>query len=118
MDMAIDYVLPIFFVMIFGMLSKKILGFTSEHSKLLVKYVMGIAIPCDILVTFSHYSLLTLIKHLKFLEVFLLVTIMVFSIGFIYSNIFKKMSKIETIFFAGIRFPGAGGPGKALGTGG
>ena len=101
MDMALTYVVPLFLIMIFGVFAKKLLGFNSDHSKFLVKYVMCVAIPCDILVTFSHYSLINLIEHLKFIEVFSIVTIIVFTLGYIYSTIFKKRTKIESLFFAG-----------------
>lgn len=101
MGMALQYILPIFFVMLSGIFARRFLGFTTDHSRLLVKYVMGVAIPCDILVTFSHYSIDDLLKHFNFLAVFSIVTLIVFFAGFLYARLFKKMEKIETFFFAG-----------------
>ena len=101
MEVSINYILPILLLILTGICAKKYLGFTPYHSNLFMKYVMKIAIPCDIIINLSRYSINDITNHLYFLKFFILVTSIVYIIVMIYALTLKKLNASESLLFAG-----------------
>ncbi len=101
--MAVVYnvILPIFLFVIAGILAKRFSYVPEGLGDKLMSFAMKVALPCHILSGLNGLAFVELLSFLNFFWVFLLVTLLILFLSFIYAKYFSKMKSDEIASFAG-----------------
>ena len=100
MHIVIYVVIPMFLLIIFGVIYRRLFGFEKNVSGPLINYALGVGLPALILVSLEQSKKEEIFHIITFMLVYLLVVAIVFVLAFLYSRYIKKEVFLEAIFFS------------------
>lgn len=99
MHIVIGVVIPMFLLIIFGIIYRRFFGFEKNLSGPLISYALGVGLPALILVSLEQSKIGEVFDILIFMLIYLLVVAIIFALAFIYSRYIKREDFLEAIFF-------------------
>ena len=98
---AYDIILPILIFVLAGILARRFSYLPENLSSGVMLFAMRVALPCHILSALSMVTFHEILSYMNYFWLFLLITILVLCISFIYAKYFTSMNGNEIAAFSG-----------------